>query len=43
MTNEERIYRLCECLIDMIDYLPPQFDWIVEERIKPIMKDIDDE
>ena len=43
MTNEERIYKLCECVMDLIDLLPFQssyFAWLTDE-IKSIREDID--
>ena len=42
MTNEERIYKLCECLIDIANYLPKGSEWI-EDNIKAIMEDIDND
>ena len=41
MTNEERMLQICECLIDIVQYLPPGSDWIEEklEVIKDIEKD----
>lgn len=47
MTNEERIYKLCEYVMDLIYELQysngkcdESFDWIVDE-IKSIRQDID--
>lgn len=43
MTNEERIYQLCECIISIIEYeLPESAKWIIE-NVETIMKDIDNE
>jgi hypothetical protein len=43
MTNEERIYKLCECLISVIEYeLPQSAEWIIE-NVESIMEDIDNE
>lgn len=50
MTNEDRIYRLCECLTDVIDYISnPHADPIeadiydLKYEIHDIMRDIEDE
>ena len=50
MTNKDRIYRLCECLTDVIDYLSnPDADPIevdiydLKYEIHDIMRDIEDE
>lgn len=47
MTNEERIYKLCEYVIDLIDDLQyydekfeKKFEWVKDE-IKSIREDID--
>lgn len=43
MTNEERIYKLCEYVIDLMDTLPCydiNLDWIKDEIIS-IRADID--
>lgn len=47
MTNEERIYKLCEYVMDLIDelknydmYFNSHLEWIVDE-IKSIRQDID--
>ena len=47
MTNEERIYKLCEYIMDLIDelrgydmYLNSHLEWIKDE-IKTIRQDID--
>lgn len=43
MTNEERIYKLCEYVMDLIDSLPDytlELDWVKDE-IKSIRADID--
>ena len=42
MTNEERIYQLCECLIQAVNYLPKGSEWI-EDNIREIMEDVEDE
>lgn len=43
MTNEERIYRLCECVMSIVEYeLPKSAEWIMED-LKTIMEDIDSE
>ena len=42
MTNEERIYKLCECLIQAVGYLPPGSEWI-ENNVISIIEDIDNE
>ena len=42
MNNKERIYKLCECLIDAVNYLPKGSEWI-EDNIREIMEDIDNE
>lgn len=41
MTNEERIYELCECLITLIDLLPHKNLEYLKEEIKDIKQDID--
>lgn len=43
MTNEERIYKLCEYVMDLIDVLPytrDHLEWVKDE-IKSIREDID--
>lgn len=43
--NENRIYRLCEYVIDLIDALPrygTEFDWIKEE-IEDLRKEIEED
>lgn len=41
MTNEERIYELCDCLIMLIELLPHKnIDYLIE-NIKDIKQDID--
>ena len=47
MTNEERIYKLCEYVMDLIDELQyhdeclkKKFEWVKDE-IKSIREDID--
>ena len=43
MTNEERIYKLCEYVMDLIDELQRDgrdFEWVKDE-IKSIRQDID--
>lgn len=43
MTNEERIYQLCECVMSIVEYeLPESAKWIIE-NVEAIMKDIDNE
>ncbi len=44
MNNDERFYKLCECVRDLIDVLPndPNLDWIRKEVVE-IMKDVDAE
>ena len=42
MTNEDRIYRLCECLIDVIDRLPTTHADSVKYDIQEIMRDIEE-
>lgn len=43
MTNEERIYQLCECVMSIVEYeLPKSAEWIME-NVEVIMKDIDGE
>jgi len=41
MTNEERIYELCDCLIMLIDLLPHKNIEYLKENIKDIKQDID--
>lgn len=41
MTNEERIYQLCDCLIMLIDLLPYKNLEYLKEEIKDIKQDID--
>lgn len=41
MTNEERIYELCDCLIVLIDMLPYKNIEYLKEEIKNIKQDID--
>lgn len=42
MDNEERIYKLCDCIIDLIDELPytQHMDW-VRDRVVSIMADVE--
>lgn len=40
MTNEERIYKLCECVKHLIAYLPENYEWI-EDEVNEIIMDID--
>lgn len=43
MTNEERIYQLCECVMSIVEYeLPESAKWIIG-NVEAIMKDIDNE
>lgn len=43
MTNEERIYQLCECVMSIVEYeLPESAKWIMG-NVETIMKDIDSE
>lgn len=41
MTNEERIYKLCEYMIDLIDSIS-NLEWIKDELIS-IKEDIDND
>lgn len=41
MTNEERIYELCDCLIMLIELLPHKNIQYLKEAIKDIKQDID--
>lgn len=41
MTNEERIYALCDCLIMLIELLPHKNIEYLKEEIEDIKQDID--
>lgn len=47
MTNEERIYKLCECIIDFVETMESYDEWLNRNRtlvrIKKEMKDIREE
>lgn len=43
LTNEDRIYRLCEALIDMVESFPFKDSDFVVDNLKDIMKEIENE
>lgn len=45
MTNEERIYKLCKCVMDLIDELPDYTVYLdrIRDEIISIREDIDND